>query len=568
MHWSQNYNPLGSALLSILVAALPIVVLLGCIATGRVKAYVAALAGLATALLIATFVLHMPLSAALAASATGAAYGVLPIGWIVLNILFLYQLTKEQGAFDAMQASIATVSSDRRVQLVLIAFSLGAFFEGAAGFGTPVAITGALLIGLGFTPLQASGLSLIANTAPVAFGAMGTPIIALQGVTGIDALTLSRMVGRQTPLFAMIIPFWLIGAYDGRRGIRETWPVLLVAGASFAIPQFVMSNFQGPYLVDVVAGAVSIVCVTAFIRFANRRPPYAAPRTPPEAPYAAPRTPPDAPHAAPRTPPEAPHAATRTPPDAPHAARAFIPWLLLCALVLAWGLAPTKKLLNGIFAPQFHVAYLDGVVQRVPPVVAAVQTEPALYTFNILSATGTSILIAAVLGGVAMGCSTRTMARVYARTLRIALPSLVTIAAMLALGYLTRYSGLDAILGLAFARSGVLYPLFGTLLGWLGVALTGSDTSSNVLFGSLQKITATQLGLPPTLMAAANSSGGVMGKMIDMQSIVVASAATRWFGHEGRILRFVFWHSLILATLVGLLVMLQAYVPPFTRMVP
>ena len=287
MHWSQNYNPLGSTLLSTLVAALPIVVLLGCIASGRVKAYVAALAGLATALLIATLVLHMPLSAALAASATGAAYGVLPIGWIVLNILFLYQLTKEQGAFDAMQASIATVSSDRRVQLVLIAFSLGAFFEGAAGFGTPVAITGALLIGLGFTPLQASGLSLIANTAPVAFGAMGTPIIALQGVTGIDALTLSRMVGRQTPLFAMIIPFWLIGAYDGRRGIRETWPVLLVAGVSFAIPQFVMSNFQGPYLVDVVAGAVSIVCVTAFIRFANRRTPNAAPRTPSEAPHAA-----------------------------------------------------------------------------------------------------------------------------------------------------------------------------------------------------------------------------------------------------------------------------------------
>ena len=535
MHWSQNYNPLGSTLLSTLVAALPIVVLLGCIASGRVKAYVAALAGLATALLIATLVLHMPLSAALAASATGAAYGVLPIGWIVLNILFLYQLTKEQGAFDAMQASIATVSSDRRVQLVLIAFSLGAFFEGAAGFGTPVAITGALLIGLGFTPLQASGLSLIANTAPVAFGAMGTPIIALQGVTGIDALTLSRMVGRQTPLFAMIIPFWLIGAYDGRRGIRETWPVLLVAGVSFAIPQFVMSNFQGPYLVDVVAGAVSIVCVTAFIRFANRRTPNAAPRTPSAA---------------------------------PHAARTFIPWLLLCALVLVWGLAPMKKLLNGIFAPQFHVAYLDGVVQRVPPVVTAVQAEPAIFTFNLLSATGTSIFIAAVLGGLAMGCGVPTMARVYARTLRIALPSLVTIAAMLALGYLTRYSGLDAILGLAFARSGVLYPLFGTLLGWLGVALTGSDTSSNVLFGSLQKITAIQLGLPPTLMAAANSSGGVMGKMIDMQSIVVASAATRWFGHEGKILRFVFWHSLVLATLVGLWVMLQAYVSPFTRMVP
>ena len=539
MHWSQNYNPLGNALSSTLLAALPIVVLLGCIASGRIRAHVAAIAGLATALIIATTVLHMPPSAAFAASLAGAAYGVLPIGWIVLNILFLYQLTKEQGAFDQMQASIATVSADRRIQLVLIAFSLGAFFEGAAGFGTPVAITGALLIGLGFAPLQASGLSLIANTAPVAFGAMGTPIIALQGVTGIDALTLSKMVGRQLPLFSLIVPFWLIAAYDGRRGLRETWPVLLVAGASFAIPQFLMSNFQGPYLVDVVAGASSIACVTAFIRLRARRSHNVASSA--------------------ATPIAHESRATRS---------AWIPWLLLCAFVLVWGLVPVKTFLNHLFAPQFHIAYLDGIVQRMPPVVSTIQPEAAIFTFNILSATGTSILVAALLGGAVMGCSGRQMVEAYARTLRIAWPSLVTIATMLALGYLTRYSGLDAILGLAFARSGMLYPLFGTLLGWLGVALTGSDTSSNVLFGSLQKITATQLGLSPTLMAAANSSGGVMGKMIDMQSIVVASAATRWFGHEGRILRFVFLHSLVLAVLVGLLVMLQAYVPPFTRMVP
>jgi lactate permease len=366
----------------------------------------------------------------------------------------------------------------------------------------------------------------------VAFGAMGTPIIALQGVTGIDALTLSKMVGRQLPIFSLVVPFWLIAAYDGTRGLKETWPVLLVAGASFAIPQFLMSNFQGPYLVDVVSGATSIVMVTTFVKLRARRSPLTIP------------------------------------PAIRHASNAWIPWVLLCVLVLVWGLVPVKTFLNHLFAPQFHVAYLDGVVQRVPPVVSAAQSEPAVYTLNILSATGTSILIAALLGGLAMGCSVRQMGSVYLRTLRIARPSLVTISAMLALGYLTRYSGLDAILGLAFARSGVLYPLFGTLLGWLGVALTGSDTSSNVLFGSLQKITATQLGLSPTLMAAANSSGGVMGKMIDMQSIVVASAATRWYGHEGRILRFVFAHSLVLAVLVGLLVMLQAYVQPFTQMVP
>ena len=532
MHWQQVYDPLGSPLASTLLAALPIVVLLGCIAIGHVRAYVAALLALGVALVIALAVLRMPASAALAATATGAAYGAMPIGWIVLNILFLYQLTKEQGAFDQMQASIGTISDDRRVQLVVIAFSLGAFFEGAAGFGTPVAITGALLIGLGFSPLQASGLSLIANTAPVAFGAMGTPIVALQGVTGIDALTLSTMVGRQVPLFAVIVPFWLIAAYDGTRGIRDTWPVLLVAGLSFAVPQFLLSNFHGPYLVDVVAGATSLILTTAFVRVRSGR------------------------------------AATSPDARATGSLRPWIPWILLCVLVFVWGLAPVKQYLNGLFAPQLHVPYLDGVVQRVPPVVAAPQTEAAVYTFNILSATGTSILVAALLGGIAMGCSVRQLGAAYLRTLHMAWPSLVTIAAMLALGYLTRYSGLDAILGVAFARSGVLYPLFGTLLGWLGVALTGSDTSSNVLFGSLQKITATQLGLSATLMAAANSSGGVMGKMVDMQSIVVASAATRWYGQEGRILRYVFVHSLALATLVGLWVMLQAYVPPFTRLVP
>jgi lactate permease len=535
MPWSQVYDPFGNALASTAAAALPIVVLLGCIASGRVKAHVAALIGLATALLIALAVLRMPPTAALAACLAGAAYGLLPIGWIVLNILFLYQLTKELGAFDRMQASIATISADRRVQLVVIAFSLGAFFEGAAGFGTPVAITGALLIGLGFTPLQASGLSLIANTAPVAFGAMGTPIIALQGVTAIDALTLSKMVGRQMPLFAVIVPFWLIGAYDGFRGIRETWPVLLIAGVSFAIPQFLLSNYHGPYLVDVVAGASSIIITAGYIRFRDRT---TSPGVRPGEPLG------------------------------PPTLRPWIPWLLLCVFVFVWGLAPVKKYLNGVFAPQLHVPFLDQVVQRMPPIVAAPQAEPAIYSLNILSATGTSILIAALLGGIAIGCNARRMGTVYLRTLRIAAPSLLTIATMLALGYLTRFSGLDAILGLAFARTGVLYPLFGTLLGWLGVALTGSDTSSNVLFGSLQKITATQLGLSPVLMAAANSSGGVMGKMIDMQSIVVASAATRWFGKEGQILRFVFVHSLVLATLVGLWVMLQAYVPPFTRMVP
>jgi lactate permease len=535
--WQQVYNPLGSAFASTIVAAIPVVVLLGCIASGRVKSHYAALIALAIAFVVATMAIGMPADLAVRAVAFGAAYGLLPICWIVLNILFLYQLTAQQGAFERMKTSIASLSTDRSIQLVLIAFALGSFFEGAAGFGTPVAITGALLIGLGFSPLQASGLSLIANTAPVAFGAMGTPIVALQGVTGLDMMQLSKMVGRQLPFFSVIIPFWLIAAYEGWPGVRRIWPVLFVAGVSFAVPQFLMSNFQGPTLVDVVSSVVCIATVAFYVRFAHRDR----------------------------------GSATASEGFADRrlgAARAWTPWVILCVLVLAAGLPMSKAWLNGLYAPQLHIAGLDAMVLRVPPVVAKAQAEPAVFSFNILSATGTSILVAAVIGGLFLRFSIAEMARVYARTIRLAWRSLLTITAMMSIGYLTRYSGLDAILGLAFARTGLFYPIFGTLLGWLGVALTGSDTSSNVLFGGLQKITAGQLGLSPVLMSAANSSGGVMGKMIDAQSIVVASTATNASGNEGAILRFVFKHSVVLALLVGLLVFLQARVAPFTSMVP
>jgi lactate permease len=532
-NWQQSYDPLGSPLASTLVAAIPIAVLLTALASGKLKAHWAAVLALATAILIATTVVGMPWSAAMAATGMGAAYGLLPIGWIVLNTIFLYQITKEQGAFDRMEAAITSLSGDKRIQLVLIAFALGSFFEGAAGFGTPVAITGALLLALGFTPLQASTLSLIANTAPVAFGAMGTPIIALAGVTGIDIDLLSKMVGRQLPFFSVIVPFWLIAAYDGWRGVRETWPTLLVAGLSFAIPQFLVSNFHGPWLVDVTSGVSCIICTSLFARRQTAKRESVPQERKTHSDFAA-----------------------------------WTPWLIMSALVFVTGFATLKAKLNGVFAPRIPVPYLDGIIQRIPPVVASVQAEPAVYLFNILSATGTAIFVAAIIGGLFLGVGLKQLADTYRRTLALTWTSLVTIVAMMAIGYVTRYSGLDAILGLAFAQTGVLYPIFGTMLGWLGVALTGSDTSSNVLFGSLQKITATQLGLSPVLMAAANSSGGVMGKMIDAQSIVVASTATRYYGHEGKILRFVFWHSIALALLVSLLVLLQAYVAPFTAMVP
>ena len=541
MPWSQVYDPLGAWWLSTLVAALPVLVLLGGLALLKWHAHTAAVAGLLAALAVAVGAFHMPLPMALATAGYGAAYGLFPIGWIVVNVIFLYQLTNDRGLFTVLRESITHITDDRRLQLLLVAFSFGAFFEGAAGFGTPVAVTGAILMGLGFTPLAASGLSLIANTAPVAFGALGTPIIALQSVTDLDLLELSAMVGRQLPVFSVIVPFWLVWAFAGFRGMLEVWPAVLVAGLAFAIPQYAVSNFHGPWLVDVVAAVSSMAALAAFLKVWK-------------------------PSRIWRLDGEATDTAAAKP--APGlVVRAWMPWIILSVLVFAWGLPQTKAWFDGLTTVRVPVPYLHNLVERVPPVVAAARTEPALFAFNWLSATGTGIFVAAILAGLIMGCSIGEMARTYARTLRLVSFSLVTIAAMMAVGFTTRYSGLDATLGLAFAQTGVLYPFFGTMLGWLGVALTGSDTSSNVLFGSLQRITAEQLGLSPTLMAAANSSGGVMGKMIDAQSIVVASTATRWYGHEGDILRYVFFHSVVLAALVGLLVMLQAYVAPFTSLV-
>jgi len=541
--WSQGYDPFGTWWLSTIVAALPVVALLGSLATGKIPAHWAAIIGLITAVLTAVFAFHMPKRQAATTAVYGAAYGFLPIGWIIINVIFLYTLTLETGRFKVMQESLMGITQDRRLQLLLIAFSFGAFFEGASGFGTPVAVTAAILIGLGFGPLEASGLSLIANTAPVAFGALGTPILGLKGVTGISEIVLGAQVGRILPFFSVLVPFWLIWAFAGFSGMVEIWPAIAVAGIFFAVPQFLMSNYHGPWLVDIVAAVISMAALIAFMKIWK---PKRVWRLPGEA----------------EAPAKHEHGYSRA-----EVFRAWVPWLVLSICVFIWGTPKAKAFLDGISAPKFPVHGLHNLVMRVPPVVATPSKEAAVYVVNWLSATGSGIFFASIIAGLVMGVGFGHLFRCYGRTLMKVRFSLLTISAMMAIGFMTRYGGLDATMGLAFARTGMFYPFFGTMLGWLGVALTGSDTSSNVLFGSLQKISAQQLHLSPVLMCSANSAGGVMGKMIDAQSIVVASTATEWYGHEGKILRYVFFHSIALAALVGILVTLQAYVPPFTNLV-
>ncbi|MDB6025043.1 MAG: L-lactate transport [Verrucomicrobiales bacterium] len=548
--WSQNYDPLNSSLLSTLAAALPIVVLLGSIAVARMRIHFAAILGLIVAFALAVGLFKMPFKVAAATTLYGAAYGLFPIGWIILNLIFLYSLTVHRGLFDVLRGSLASLAPDPRIQVILIAFSFGAFFEGAAGFGTPVAVTAALLIQLGFRPLHASGLSLIANTAPVAFGALGTPIIALAGVTGIDAKDLSAMVGRQLPFFSLLVPFWVVWAMAGFRGMLGVWPAALTAGLAFAIPQFLVSNFHGPMLVDIVASISSIIAVVVLLKFWQPKKIWKLEPVPVSDQMANP-----------------PGTSKNVAFGRRDVLRAWTPWILLTIFIFIWGVPQVKEIFNrGLGKIDWPVPGLHNVILRSPPVAPPnAPPEKAIFSLNWLSATGSGILLAAIIAGLVMKFSPRELLKLYGQTAYRVRYSLITIAAMLALGYVTKYSGTDATLGLAMAKTGVLYPFFGTMLGWLGVALTGSDTASNVLFGGLQKITSEQLHLNPVLMAAANSSGGVMGKMVDAQSIVVASTATNWYGHEGEILRYVFFHSLALAMLVGILVLGQAYWFPFMQ---
>ena len=551
--WNQRYEPVADNLaLSALVAALPVIVLLGLLGLLRVRAHYAALAGLATALLVALLVYGMPAPMATAALVNGALFGLFPIGWIVLTAMFVYDITVATGAFEVVKGSIAGMASDRRIQVLLIAFCFGAFLEGSAGFGTPVAISAAMLIGLGFRPVPAAGLSLIGNTAPVAFGAIGTPILTLAGVTNLPVDTLSAMVGRQLPFFALIVPFWLVWALAGRKATLEVWPAALTAGASFGLVQFLVSNFIGPELVDILASLVSIGSLLLLVRFWQPRSIWRFEHERDDAPSTATQRP------------EGPGAANRrSPTDTPALARqdtrrAWVPWVMLGVSVLLWGLPQVKGFLNDIYSASISVPFLDMEVVRVPPVVATPSPTAAVFAWTPLSATGTALLFTAIGAALYLRLRPGEVGRILLGTLRRVKTSLLTIAAMLAIAYTSRFAGLDASMGLAFASTGALFAFFSPLLGWLGVALTGSDTSSNALFGNLQQITAQQAGLSPVLTTAANSSGGVMAKMIDAQSIVVAGVATGQQSNEGEILRYGFWHAVALGCLMGVLVFLQS----------
>ncbi len=536
MTWTQVYDPLG-------------VVLLGLLAGLRVRAHICAIAGAATAVLCAIFVFHMPARLATMSFAYGAAFGLLKIVWIVIAAVFLYDISVDTGQFEIMKQSVAGITPDRRLQLLLVAFCFGAFIEGSAGFGAPVAIAGAFMIGLGFRPFQAAALNLIANTAPVAWGSIGTPVHVLAAVTALPESDLNAMIGRILPLTAVIVPFWLVRTMVSWRETIEVLPAILVVGLSFAGTQWFWANHMDSNLVDIAAAVTAMIATLLFLRvwhpkriwrFEEERVEDAAKLARNEA----------ALH----------HTGAQV-------AKAWMPFAILSLFVLLWGLPFIKNAMGRATTPAFasggwDVPYLHKAVSRAQPVVAKITPENAKFDFNWLTAVGTSCFLAAVLSGLLLGLKPGRILWIFGRTLVRLRFAIVAMTCMLGLGYVTRYSGMDAVLGLAFTRTGWLFPFFGTYIGWLGVALTGSDTASNALFGSLQRITAEQLHLSPILMCATNSAGGVMGKMVDAQSICIATAATNQVGQEGSIFRFVFWHSVALAAIVGTIVMLYAYVFP------
>lgn len=550
--WTQVYAPLGGSLwLSAAVAVIPIVFFFVALAVLRMKGHVAALITVALAVIIAVLVYGMPASQALAATGYGFLYGLWPISWIILAAVFLYKLTVKTGQFEVIRASVLTITADQRLQMVLVGFCFGAFLEGAAGFGAPVAITAALLVGLGFNPLYAAGLCLIANTAPVAFGALGIPITVAGKVTGFDPFVIGQMAGRQLPLLSLMVPFWLVFIMDGAKGVRETWPAVLVAGLSFAVCQFFTSNFWAYELPDITSALFSLVCLALFLKVWQPTGTFSFQGVGAQALPAG--------------------GGTGTSYTVGQILKAWSPFIILTIMVTIWTLPEFKALFSPKGALEawtlsWHVPGLDNLVIRDVPVVVKPTPYAAVYKFDIIAATGTSILLAAVISAFILRVGPKMFVETFGETVTSLIKPIFTIGLVLGFAFIANYSGLSSTLGLAFAATGALFPFFSPFLGWLGVFLTGSDTSSNALFATLQSVTAQQIGVNPVLTIAANTTGGVTGKMISPQSIAVACAAVGLVGKESDLFRFTVKHSLLFAAIIGVITYVQAYFLPW--MVP
>jgi L-lactate transport len=543
--WHQIYDPAGNIWISSLIASLPILFFFVALTLLRMKGYLAGTITVVLALLVSIFFFRMPIAMALAAAGAGFLFGLWPIAWIIVMAVFLYKITVRTGQFEIIRASVVSITEDQRLQMLLVGFSFGAFLEGASGFGAPVAITAALLAGLGFNPLYAAGLCLIANTAPVAFGAMGIPILVAGQVTGIDAFKIGAMAGRQLPFLSFLIPAWVILIMDGWRGVRQTWPAILVCGGTFAVTQFLTSNFIGPELPDITSALVSLISLTIFLRFWKPKNIFRFPGQ---------------------------EATLKVESHSfAQVARAWSPFAILTVFVTVWSVKPFKAL----FARGGNLAWtvinkpvpmLDKLVIKMPPIVNGPTPYASVYTFDWLSATGTAILLSAVVSILVLRMKPMDAIKTFGSTLNSLKLPIFSIGMVLAFANIANYSGLSATLALLLAATGLAFPFFAPFLGWIGVFLTGSDTSSNALFCNLQANTAHQIHVSSTLMVAANSSGGVTGKMISPQSIAVASGAVGLVGRESDLFRFTLKHSLMLAGLVGVITMLQAYV--FTHMIP
>ncbi|MGE8114718.1 lactate permease LctP family transporter [Pseudomonas sp. NPDC086566] len=544
--WQQLYTPLGSLGLSALAAVIPIVFFFLALAVFRLKGHVAGSITLALSILVAIFAFQMPVDMALAAAGYGFLYGLWPIAWIIVAAVFLYKLTVKSGQFEVIRSSVLSITDDQRLQVLLIGFCFGAFLEGAAGFGAPVAITAALLVGLGFNPLYAAGLCLIANTAPVAFGALGIPIIVAGQVTGIDAFHIGAMTGRQLPLLSLFVPFWLVFMMDGLRGVKETWPAALVAGLSFAVTQYFTSNFIGPELPDITSALASLICLTLFLKVWQPKRSFAEAKASVGAAVVQ------------------PSGSQPTPYSFGEIFKAWSPFLILTVLVTIWTLKPFKAafapggaMYNFVF--NFAIPHLDQLMIKTVPIVTAPTAMPAVFKLDPISATGTAIFLSALVSMWVLKINFKTGLTTFKETLWELRWPILSIGMVLAFAFVTNYSGMSSTLALVLAGTGAAFPFFSPFLGWLGVFLTGSDTSSNALFSSLQATTAHQIGVNDTLLVAANTSGGVTGKMISPQSIAVACAATGLVGKESDLFRFTVKHSLFFATIVGLITLIQAY---------